>query len=77
MAMKIFKIPDQCQICRDPIKLYEPYYTLFTKKSLVGLKGGVIDKTVLCPRCYASYKDFLTEQTVHENHKKHMEDIKK
>lgn len=69
------KLPDHCQICKDPIHLYQPYYTLKIQKHIGGIFANS-GMTVLCPSCFHAYENFITEQTVHENHKRTMNDIK-
>lgn len=72
------KLYDHCMICKDPIKLYEPYYTVRTREHIgTLLKFNSTNEYALCPNCFHAYENFLIEQTTHENHKKHMEDIKK
>lgn len=76
MKLWIQKIPDQCDICKDPIKLYQPYYTVKIKKTIGGVKFKQEEQHYLCPNCFDAYKDFIIERTVQENHKKTMQDMK-
>ncbi len=70
----------ECDICHDKIKLYEPWYSVFIKKRLLGIKHSELMKqnpTVLCRNCFQAYKNFLIEREVQENHKRNWIDIKK
>ena len=76
MISRILKIPDTCDICKDNIKLYEPYYTVKTDKIHCHVKVKGYDKLVLCTNCFTAYQNFIIERTVQENHKNTMNEMK-
>ena len=76
MISRILKIPDSCDICKDKINLYEPYYTIKTDKTYCHVKVKGYDKLVLCGDCFRAYQNFIVERTVQENHKNTMNEMK-
>lgn len=73
MTMPI--IPKQCDICKDKIGLYKPWYSIKVKGHLAfsNIKNNPM---CLCPNCFNAYKDFLLEREIQENHRKNYYDIK-
>lgn len=54
-------LPKQCDICKEPIGLYHPFYTLICEgRFLKGRKPN--EQMVLCPECFRQYKDFLNSR---------------
>ena len=70
------QLPTECSICRDPIGLYQPYYTIMIHPHFAKDKRDFSKPTVFCPDCFHAYEDFLIEREVLTNHKKTMDDIK-
>ena len=76
MLKKLLKrpiLPKQCDLCHDPIGLYQPWYSIyidphFTK---VNPKNEV---SVLCPDCFRAYEVFLTQRELHCIHKREIMD---
>ena len=67
----------RCDICNDPIGLYEPWYSIRVRGKLAFLHRDELkhNPMCLCRDCFRAYKDFLIEREVQENHKKHYEDV--
>jgi hypothetical protein len=76
MISRILKSPDHCDICKDNIKLYEPYDTVKADKIHCHVKVKGYDKLVLCTTCFTAYQNFIIERTVQENHKNTMNEMK-
>jgi hypothetical protein len=68
------KLPKQCDICKDEIKLYKPYYTVMVRPHFTQLKESGIK--VFCPDCFHAYENFLIEHEVQENHKRNYQEMK-
>lgn len=64
-----------CDICKDKIGLYQPWYSVQVKGHLTFTKELKANPMSLCPDCFHAYKDFLIEREVQENHKKHYNDL--
>lgn len=77
--MKIIQIPipEKCDICREPIKIYQPYYSVRATKTIGGMKVGFMNQLYLCTNCFDAYQDFITERMVQENHKQTMKELRK
>ena len=72
---KLPKLPDHCHICMDPIRLYQPYYTMRIDSNF--MSGNHMHAiTILCPNCYHAYENFIIERTTQENHKRTMREVK-
>lgn len=54
-------LPKQCDICKNRIGLYQPFYTLQSEGRCIGLKRPK-ETAVLCPTCFHCYKDFLNSR---------------
>ena len=72
-------LPKKCDICRDNIALYTPWYSVMITghfcddpKHLMGDKGY----QALCPNCFHAYEKFIIKQETQENHKRNMKDIR-
>lgn len=73
------ELPTRCDICRDKIPLYSPWYSVMITghfcddpKDITGEKGY----QALCPSCFHAYKDFIIEHETQENHRRHMHDVR-
>ena len=72
-------LPDRCDICRDPIQLYSPWYSVMITghfcddpKSTMGDKGY----QALCPNCFHAYEKFIIEHRTQENHRKNYKEMR-
>lgn len=68
--MKLPRLPDHCYICKDPIRLYRPYYTVRIKGHLTKTGDVYSGEMVLCPDCFNAYDNFVIERITQENHKR-------
>ena len=71
--IKIKKL--ECDICHDPIVLYQPWYSVQVKGRLAipALKANPM---ALCVNCFRAYQRFLTEHETEMNHRKHYEETR-
>ena len=69
-------LPNNCSICRDPIGLYRPYYTITVHPHFAKMTKDIGLPSVFCPACFRAYENFLIEREVLTNHQKNMNDIK-
>ena len=70
------KMHEQCHTCKEPFRLYKPYYTIRTRRFIGGMPVGFSEEIALCPDCYRAYGDFLITQTVQKNHEKNLKEMK-
>ena len=56
------KLPKECDICRDRIGLYKPFYTLLVDSKFTGFRKKTNELTVLCPECFYSFKNYLNSR---------------
>lgn len=70
-------IPKECDICKDKIGLYQPWYTIRVKGKLAIPENIKKNPMNLCANCFHAYENFLIEREVQEEHKKNYIDIKK
>lgn len=61
MPTLLKKLPQQCDICKDKIGLYKPYYTIMADGHFTKKKKDE-ELVVLCPQCWRAYKDFLSSR---------------
>ena len=54
-------LPKICDICKDKIGLYQPFYTIQSESRFIW-KGNEKERVILCPACFHAYKDFLTSR---------------
>ena len=65
-----------CDICKDKISLYQPWYSIRVEGHLGSTKAKELKNPMsLCPNCFQAYKNFLVEHEVQENHKKNYNDL--
>jgi len=62
-------LPKQCDICKDAINLYSPWYSILAKSHFTGSKL-VNEEWALCPDCFKAYEHFLKEQEFRQIHKR-------
>lgn len=55
------KLPKQCDICKDKIGLYKPFYTVMSDGHFTGIRKDK-ELLVLCPQCWRAYKDYLNSR---------------
>lgn len=65
-----------CDICKDKIGLYTPWYSVHIKGKLCIPGKDRPNPMTLCTNCYHAYENFLTEREVQENHKQNMMEMK-
>ena len=65
-----------CDICKDKIGLYTPWYSVRIKGRLCFTGKERPNPMILCVNCYHAYENFLTEREVQENHKRNMKEMK-
>lgn len=67
----------RCDICKDRIGLFTPWYSVVVKKGRMRVPGDVRPNPMtFCRKCYHAYENFLIEREVQENHKKTMQELK-
>ena len=63
--------PKACDLCKDPIGLYKPWYSIKVKGFWAyPTKDLKANPLTLCPDCFHAYKDFLIQHEVQENHRR-------
>ena len=65
-----------CDICKDKIGLYTPYYTIKVRGWMCKADQLKANPMVLCQNCYHAYENFLKKQETEENHKRNYMDLK-
>lgn len=74
--MTMRNLPSECSICKDPIKLYKPFYTITVHPHFVNDKRDYSGQKIFCPDCFHAYENFLIEHETIENHKRNMREMK-
>lgn len=72
-------LPTKCDICHDKIPLYSPWYSVMIFGHFCDdpkLKSANKDYQALCPSCFQAYEKFIIQQETHENHRRHMRDVR-
>lgn len=67
--------PKACDLCKDPIGLYKPWYSIRVKGIWASSKELKANPMTLCPDCFHAYKDFLIQHEVQENHKRNYNEL--
>ena len=70
------QLPNRCEICKDRIGLYQPYYTIAVHAHFIKNKAEKEGVTVFCPNCFNAYEQFLTGRQIHENRAQIINDLK-
>lgn len=73
---KILKVPlpaKKCDLCQDPIGLYQPWYSIVAYPHCTKLNPER-DIAVLCPNCFRAYETFLTEHQMRTTHAKEIQE---
>ena len=73
---RVNQLPCRCDLCKKPIGLYKPFYTVMLNGYF--LKGKMLrDKIlVMCPQCYKAHEAYLQnrkENYIHKNAKAEVE----
>ena len=66
-------LPKKCDLCNDPIGLYQPWYSIFIDPHFTKVNPKN-DVSVLCPECFKAYEIFLTQRALHSLHSKEIEE---
>lgn len=67
---KLDKLPKQCDLCKQYIGLYEPFYTIMMDSYFVKGKRLRNYMVAMCPNCWDAYHKYLTKREENFIHKK-------
>ena len=69
------KLPQHCDLCHDPIGMYQPWYSILVNGHFVN-DDVKDDLAILCPDCFHAYEDFLLEREVNATHVREMNETR-
>lgn len=66
---KLDKLPQQCDLCKAYIGLYQPFYTTVMASYFVRGERKKDVLLVMCPKCFAAHQAYLNNRKEHYIHR--------